>query len=143
MLNLATRSIVLSAAFLSLTTTGLLSQQQPAKPKASNAPVELSGKEMFKAYCASCHGEDAKGNGSVAPALKVVPPDLTTLAKRNKGKFPTDYVNNVIVQGVDAPAHGTAEMPVWGPIFVVINDQRQVVLRVGTLSKYLESLQVK
>jgi len=120
-----------------------LQGQQKSAPAKGGAPVELSGKEMFKSYCASCHGEDAKGNGPVAPALKVSPPDLTTLAKRNNGKFPTDYVNTVIVHGVNTPAHGTAEMPIWGPVFVGLNDQRMVILHVSRLSEYLETIQVK
>jgi len=137
------RTIVLSGVLLSAGAATLMSQQKPAPSKPNNAPVELSGKDMFKAYCASCHGEDAKGHGPVAPALKVAPPDLTLLAKRNNGKFSADYVNTTVLHGVNTPAHGTTEMPIWGPVFVGINDQRLVVLRVNKLSEYLETLQVK
>jgi mono/diheme cytochrome c family protein len=133
----------LSMVLLSAGATALMSQQKPGPSKADNGPVELSGKDMFKSYCASCHGMDAKGHGPVAAALKVAPPDLTLLAKHNKGEFPADYVNTAIVHGVNTPAHGTAEMPIWGPVFVGINDQRLVVLRVNKLSEYLETLQVK
>lgn len=110
---------------------------------ARQRPVELSGKEMFKAYCASCHGEDAKGHGPAAIALKTAPPDLTLLAKRNKGNFSADYVNTVVLHGVNTPAHGSTEMPIWGPIFTGVNVQRLVVLRVNKISEYLETLQVK
>lgn len=143
MLNAVMRTIVLSMVFLSGGAVVLMSQQKPTPSKTDNGPVELSGKDMFKAYCASCHGEDAKGHGPVAPALKVAPPDLTLLAKRNKGKFSADYVNTVVLHGVNTPAHGSAEMPIWGPVFVGINDQRLVILRVNKLSEYLETLQVK
>ena len=68
-------------------------------------------------------------------ALKELPADLTTLAKRNKGKFPTDYIRKVFVHGINAPAHGTTDMPVWGPTFADINAR--------TLIQYLESVQVK
>jgi mono/diheme cytochrome c family protein len=98
---------------------------------------------MFRSYCASCHGEDAKGHGPAAQALKIAPPDLTALAKQNKGKFPTEYVNTVIVHGVNTPAHGSADMPVWGPVFVGLNDQRMVIVHVSRLSEYLETLQAK
>jgi mono/diheme cytochrome c family protein len=141
--NPAIRIIVLAAVLLSAGAAVLMSQQKPAPLKPGSAPVELSGKEMFKAYCASCHGEDAKGHGPAALALKSPPPDLTLLAKRNNGKFPADHVNTVVVHGVNTPAHGSTEMPIWGPEFVGINDQRLVILRVNKLSEYLETLQAK
>jgi mono/diheme cytochrome c family protein len=72
----------------------------------------MSGAEIFKWYCAACHGKQGKGNGPAASELKVAPPDLTTLSKRNRGKFPADYVRNVLLNGAKAPAHGRAEMPV-------------------------------
>lgn len=143
MFNPVIRTIVLSVVLLSASAAVLMSQQNPVASKNSKAPVELSGKEMFKAYCASCHGEDAKGHGPVAPALKVPPPDLTLLAKRNNGKFSADYVNTVVVHGVNTPAHGSTDMPIWGPVFTGVNDQRLVILRVNKISEYLETLQVK
>jgi len=143
MFNPVTRAIVLSMVLLFTGAATVMSQQKLAPSKADNGPVEPSGKDMFKSYCASCHGEDAKGHGPVAPALKVAPHDLTLLAKRNNGKYSADYVNNVVLHGVNTPAHGSAEMPIWGPIFVGINDQRLVILRVNKLSEYLETLQVK
>jgi mono/diheme cytochrome c family protein len=143
MFNPVLRTIVLSVVLLSSGAAVLMSQQKPAASKDGKAPIELSGKEMFKAYCASCHGEDAKGHGPVAPALKMPPPDLTLLAKRNNGKFSADYVNTVVVHGVNTPAHGSTDMPIWGPVFVGLNDQRLVILRVNKLSEYLETLQVK
>jgi mono/diheme cytochrome c family protein len=49
-----------------------------------------SGDVMYKQFCAACHGAHARGNGPAASALKIQPPDLTTLAKRHGGKFPYD-----------------------------------------------------
>jgi len=43
--------------------------------------------ELYKAYCAVCHGEDAKGNGPMTKSLKSLPPDLTRLFARNGGVF--------------------------------------------------------
>jgi len=102
---------------------------------------------MFKLYCAACHGADAKGNGPATPGLKTPPPDLTTLAKRHDGKFPDAYVINVLKHGA-APIHGTADMPVWGPLFGSLapsngQDSQEVKLRISNLTRYLESLQVK
>jgi mono/diheme cytochrome c family protein len=112
----------------------------------------VSGAQMFKEYCAVCHGPSGKGDGPVATALKVPPPDLTTLAQRHDGKFPDDYVSNVLKNGVQNPAHGSGEMPVWGPIFDTMNrwkalcpgmDETPVTLRITNLTNYLKSVQKK
>ena len=98
---------------------------------------------MYAQTCASCHGVDAKGDGPVAAMLKTSPPDLTTLSKRHGGKFPRDYVTSVILGGISISSHGSAEMPVWGPIFQFLdkNNKQAVLRRVKNLRDYLESLQ--
>lgn len=75
------------------------------------------GKSEFKSSCASCHGADARGKGPVSDQLKVPPPDLTMLAKKNNGVFPTTAVYEFIDGSKAIPAHGTREMPVWGERF--------------------------
>ena len=103
-----------------------------------------SGKLTFRLYCASCHGIDAKGQGPFASMLKVPPPDLTTLAKRHDGKFPYDYVSNILRFGPGPTIlHGSADMPTWGPIFQYLdkNDERAVQQRIKNLCNYLASLQ--
>jgi hypothetical protein len=69
-----------------------------------------------------------------------MPPDLSTLARRHGGKFPNDYVSKVIRNGVELPAHGPAEMPVWGADFEVAGqvDKDQVSLRIKALANYLK-----
>ena len=37
-------------------------------------------------------------------------------AKNNHGQFPDKRIDAVLRLGVNVPAHGTAQMPVWGPI---------------------------
>ena len=112
-------------------------------------PVKKSspwdGKQMYGSYCAPCHGADGRGNGPVAPSLKTQPTDLTTLASRNSGKYPDTHVLAVLRFGAEAPAHGTAQMPVWGPILSELNtrDSNEQRMRIFNLSKYLESLQAK
>jgi mono/diheme cytochrome c family protein len=68
--------------------------------KLKKEPVKVtspaSGREMFVSYCAPCHGQDAKGDGPAAAALKTAPADLTTLAKRNNGKYPDAKVASVL-----------------------------------------------
>jgi len=72
------------------------------------------GKLEFQSSCASCHGPDGKGKGPVSEQLKVPPPDLTILAKKNNGVFPTNAVYETIYGSKAIPAHGTREMPIWG-----------------------------
>ena len=115
-------------------------------PSEQPYPIEsLKGETLYVAYCASCHGRDGRGNGPAAPALKVAPPDLTTLSQRHGGKFPRELVEKIILgESQEAVAHGSREMPVWGPIFGQIAlDQDLRAVRVRSLSDYLESLQRK
>ena len=91
MFSVARRNLGLSIAVFSLMALFTMAQEQGPTRNAANIPTKLSGGQMFLSYCAPCHGKDAKGGGPMAPALKATPSDLTTLSKRNNGKFPTDY----------------------------------------------------
>jgi mono/diheme cytochrome c family protein len=99
---------------------------------------------MFKAYCAVCHGPDARGDGPAAPALKKQPADLTQLSKKNAGQFPGVRVMNVI-EGKDVLAsHGSRDMPIWGRVFRSMSpDEDMVILRVRNLANYIGTLQQK
>lgn len=102
-----------------------------------------TGEQMYKQYCGACHGKDGKGQGPLAVVLKTLPADLTTLAKRHDGKFPYEYVANVLQFGPGFPAHGSEEMPTWGPIFRYYDKRNEKVVkqRIRTLSEYIASLQ--
>ena len=122
---------------------------QSAKPEIKHVPATYTnpaaGKEMYDSYCASCHGVDGKGEGPAASALKTVPTNLTILATKNGGTFPQAHVAAVIQGAAMTAAHGSKEMPVWGPIFLTMGSHSgaQVQLRVRNLTNYLESIQVK
>jgi mono/diheme cytochrome c family protein len=123
-------------------------QDQPQKvikhvPVKSTSPV--SGKEMYTAYCAVCHGIEGKGGGPAASALKVPPTDLTLLSKNNGGKYPALKVTSSIRNESDLPAHGSKEMPVWGALFWSMSSghESEVQQRVANLTHYIESLQAK
>jgi len=121
-------------------------QSKPAvKHTTAAATSPSSGKEMFLSYCASCHGKDAKGDGPAAAALKQKPADLTSLTRRNGGKYPSDKVASVLRGQANLTAHGDQEMPIWGPVFWRMSQghEEQVQMRVANLNKYLESLQEK
>lgn len=122
---------------------------QTSKPEvkhvAAPSTSAASGKEMFKAYCATCHGENAKGDGPAASALKSSPSDLTQLAKKNGGKFPSDRVTSILRGQATVTAHGNHDMPVWGPVFRQMSQGREGEMqqRIANLTKYVESLQEK
>jgi len=126
---------------------GMLLAQQP-KPNveaagAGDRPL-TKGPVLYRAYCAVCHGKDGKGGGPAASALKTAPTDLTQLAKSHGGKFPLGTVRQALGGGTSTPAHGSEEMPIWGPIFRAMTpDQNIAKLRVDNLLRYLESIQEK
>lgn len=126
-----------------------LSAQNESRPAIQKTPAGQtsgsSGKEMYHSYCAACHGVEGKGDGPASMALKFPPSDLTTLAKRNAGKFPELRVFGAINGDLRVTAHGSREMPTWGAVFRQMEggDVAGAKLRIRNLTKYIESLQVK
>lgn len=127
----------------------LLPQALPAqviiKPTKAVQTSAASGDQMYRSYCAVCHGVDGKGNGPAAPALKVTVPDLTLLSRSNNGKFPEERVFQSIDGTLDISSHGSKDMPVWGQVFSRMPGSAAptVNLRIVNLSKYIESIQQK
>jgi mono/diheme cytochrome c family protein len=140
---MATRSLVLLSAVLLIAGVGA------ANPSINDSQLPSTymptGEQIYKQYCATCHGADARGNGPLAAVLKTPPPDLTTLSKRHAGKFPYDYVADVIRFGPGVSAHGSSDMPTWGPIFRFFDKRNESVVRqrIKNLCDYLASLQGK
>jgi mono/diheme cytochrome c family protein len=119
----------------------LLPAQDVPSKKSSNTP---SGAELYSQHCAVCHGNDLRGAGPFPPPYRK-PPDLSSLARRQGGKFPEAYVTKVLRNGVTLPAHGPAEMPVWGSDFAAKEriDEAQVAERIRRLISYLKAAQVQ
>ena len=138
------------ASLLAFLLGSLLLPAQETTTKITKVPASAtsapSGKELFGAYCACCHGLEGKGNGPVAPVLTKQPTDLTLLARKNGGKFPAMRVMSSI-QDVAQNVHGAKDMPVFGQILGEIEQpgRRPAVVkqRIGNLTRYIESLQVK
>jgi mono/diheme cytochrome c family protein len=140
------RAVLLLTVVLGLITFAGAQDQQTEIKHTTAAPTSpASGKQMFMAYCASCHGKDAKGDGPAAGALKLAPADLTALASKNGGKYPAAKVTSVLNGQANLAAHGNKEMPVWGPIFFRISQghESEVQMRIANLNHYIESLQTK
>jgi mono/diheme cytochrome c family protein len=126
----------------------MCAQEQPKKT-IKHVPIKptsaASGQEMYKTYCAVCHGTDGKGGGPAAEALKTPPTDLTLLSKNNGGQYPSMKVAATIRGEANLPAHGSKEMPVWGQLFWSMSGghEAEVQQRVTNLNAYIESLQAK
>ncbi|HTS09839.1 MAG TPA: c-type cytochrome [Candidatus Eisenbacteria bacterium] len=140
-------AFVLAGMLLALGVASLMSQelmQQESQVKRPPIPYSnpQSGEQMYKDYCAACHGPTGKGDGPVAAFLKTWPPDLTTMSQRNKGKYPEVKVKETLLFGASSHAHGTSDMPVWGPLFQTTDQsQKEANARVSRLTQYLESIQ--
>ena len=76
-----------------------------------------TGGEIFRTYCASCHGTSARGDGPLASAMNRKPANLTEIAKRNGGEYPSEMVFKVIDGRQPIRGHGGPDMPVWGDVF--------------------------
>jgi mono/diheme cytochrome c family protein len=139
------RTLPILVVIVSFALLGYSQLQKPAIKTTSPGYTDpTSGVEMYRAYCAVCHGLDGKGHGPAAPALKQALPDLTLLSKRSKGQFPSFRVSNIIQGDAEITAHGSKEMPMWGDTFRSLKrDESVVKLRVHNLTEYIESLQEK
>ena len=137
------RTIGLLIGLLVLLVPVLVTAQQTTPPNVKMEPAKpipaSDGPEMFRSYCGPCHGRSGKGDGPAAAALTPKPADLTLFAKRRNGTFSAkDFEDKV--SGGAVPAHGSTDMPVWGPIFRQLGNEQ---LRIANLRKYVESLQVR
>jgi len=140
------KRIILIAATTSFAVAMAFAGQNGSKVTLQvNKTSPASGKQMYVSYCAPCHGPDARGHGPVAAALKNPVPDLTFLSHNNRGKYPATHVVAVLENGAEISAHGSALMPVWGPILGSMEktNPQDRLLRISNLSRYLETLQVK
>jgi len=152
--TMSRRFIALAAAILIAAPVAILSGQETSTSGESKAQIKRvpapytrasSGKDMYVAYCASCHGKDGKGSGPAASVLKSVPTDLTQLAANNGGRFPESHLTQTIKGDFGTPSHGSKDMPVWGSIFASMGttSDGSMQLRIRNLTKYIASLQQK
>ncbi|MGB2903513.1 MAG: cytochrome c [Candidatus Dechloromonas phosphoritropha] len=110
------------------------------------------GKREYDSNCIACHGKDLKG-GAYVDFLKVTPPDLTQLSRKNGGVFPLEHVYAVIDGRQEVKVHGPRDMPIWGrdyqiktgEHYVDMNHDPEVFVRgrIFALIDYLNRMQAK
>ena len=108
----------------------------------------VEGGGIFAAYCATCHGDGARGDGRMGTVLTVLPPDLTTLAADNGGVFPVTRVVRQIDGRDPMLAHG-GTMPLFGDFFegegaAIAAETGQPILTsrpIADVAAWLESVQ--
>jgi mono/diheme cytochrome c family protein len=109
------------------------------KREAAKPTSPSDGGQMFMSYCSPCHGKSGRGDGPAAAALKTKPADLTQLKKNHGGTYSMKAFEERIDGTAMSTAHGTTEMPIWGPIFRDVGGSPE--LRISNLKKYLDALQ--
>ena len=117
-----------------------------AQPQARGLTDDMDGAALYKTYCSSCHGASGTGDGPIADALRYRPADLTTIARRAKGKFDGAKVHQMIDGRAPVKGHGGPDMPLWGEAFRRSGDgysEAAVRERIGLVVKYLESIQAR
>lgn len=147
----AKKTMELAAAGLWLAAILLLSPVLATTAAAQDAPASgmkytIAGGELFRTYCAACHGTSARGDGPLASSMTRKPADLTEIAKRNGGVFPSELVFRTIDGKNPVRGHGGPDMPVWGDAFARSRDggDKETVKNIITsLVAYLESIQAR
>jgi len=143
------KSMILLGTLVVATSLCLAQNVTDNKAVVKQTPIKqtspASGKEMFVQYCAPCHGIDGKGNGPAASAMKSQPTDLTQLARKHDGKYPANSIASVLKFGGGPSAHGSADMPVWGPLLQSLDKFHDTAVqqRVSNIVSYIETLQAK
>ena len=137
------RSITVQAilsATLAFGAVAASGQELPSPPTGQS----YRGSDLFKTYCAACHGTSAHGDGPLAANMKKPPPDLTQFAARNGGTFPSALVAQIIDGRQPVKGHGGPDMPVWGDAFKASrlgSSEESVQARIKALVEYLERIQ--
>lgn len=143
--NRAGRLILVLVMFLGAASICNAQRTGPkTKTQLDQLIYSIKGADLYRAHCAPCHGVTGKGDGPMVSVIKMKMPDLTVLAKNNGGQFPAAHVRKTITGEEVVASHGSREMPIWGPIFHQVEDDRDYGnVRIQNLAKFLESIQEK
>jgi nucleotide-binding universal stress UspA family protein/mono/diheme cytochrome c family protein len=137
----ATKLAVAAAVFSTLLLGPAIAQAQDQPTRQTTA-----GAAVFSTYCAACHGTSARGDGPLASNMIKKPANLTEIAKRNGGVYPSEMVFKTIDGRQPVRGHGGPDMPVWGDAFGrsrEAGDADRVKAVIQSLVDYLDSIQLR
>lgn len=143
---------VLALGVAALVAVAYLLAAGSVQAQGSDEAKAAYGRTVYRVYCASCHGADAKGDGKLAEYLTIKPSDLTRISARHDGEFPTERMTKIVDGRESVAGHSSTEMPVWGDAFqkadALENEppevrEREVERKIGSLVAYLKSIQVE
>jgi mono/diheme cytochrome c family protein len=95
----------------------LAAAQPPATHHGRAHGADAPGADVYRTHCAACHGAGGKGDGPLAESLRFHPPDLTLIASRHGGTYPTEDVHRIVDGRKPLRGHGGPDMPIWGDAF--------------------------
>lgn len=110
------------------------------------------GKQEYLDKCAVCHGESGLGAGDSNEVLVRKPADLTSIAKRRGGMFPTQLAWKTIDgRALDEHVQQNREMPLFGKDYrneALANGaskvpEEYVSERIEALVAYISTMQLK
>lgn len=81
---LAVGSVLAAGGPAKTPTSSQAAQKAPESAKQETLIRAVDGANLYRAYCASCHGKNGKGDGPVAAALKATVPDHDCEEQRRK-----------------------------------------------------------
>jgi mono/diheme cytochrome c family protein len=131
----ATLTLLLVLGLTAPRVAGALTQRAPQDGGYS------SGRSLYRAHCAPCHGNAGRGDGPVADIQRLRPADLTSIARRKGGVFPRDEMTRVVDGRERIAGHERGEMPVWGRVLPEATDLERRK-QIAALVAFVESLQV-
>ncbi len=122
--------------------TAVSAQTKQIKIENATPGTSWKGADLYRQFCAVCHGINGRGDGPAVEALSSKPSDLTLIRRLNNNKFPTIHIQRVIAGDDRVTAHGSKEMPSWGDTFRSISASETFgEMRVTSLVEYLQMIQ--
>jgi hypothetical protein len=120
----------------------------PVAAAAQDAPMKQTtpGAEVFRTLLRDLPRHVGARRRPAGPVDEEEAANLTEIAKRNGGEFPSDMVFRTIDGRQPVRGHGGPDMPVWGDAFEKsreAGDQARVTSVIQSLVDYLESIQLR